>query len=398
MVLRVAHIADQHFNAHSRWEETLRLLNAAADEMERRDVNLITLGGDLFERSTPRPAEIAAAARWVIRLGNIAEVVGVVGNHDPIELLPTLGLFETDNPVTFYDQPWVHRAHTSEGDVAVMALPWPQRGSLHAALGDVGTEQVENEARLGLQSILRGLGVAADDTELARRVLLGHCMVRGSRVSTGQPLIGMHFEVGLEDLALARARAYLLGHVHAHNLWDIDRAPVIMPGAPRRTAFGELEPKGFALVELDEGGGATWEFVELPATRMIQLDEVWFDEHTGITRSIGEIPTIDSLLTLADVRDSEVRLRWRVPAEHREAARIDALQYADELRAAGAVSVKLEEQVLSTSRSRTPEVARATTLPEQLDAFWKSRSDQPEGERRGRLLGKLADACVEYRS
>ena len=80
----------------------------------------------------------------------------------------------------------------------------------------------------------------------------------------------------MEDLALVGADAYVLGHIHKSQAWDIGGAPVIYPGSPRRTDFGELEPKGYVIVDVtDSGGVVSWEFVEAPATPMLHFEVFW---------------------------------------------------------------------------------------------------------------------------
>jgi 2-methylisocitrate lyase-like PEP mutase family enzyme len=93
---------------------------------------------------------------------------------------------------------------------------------------------------------------------------------------------------------------------------------------------------------------------------------------------------------LPDVRGAEVRLRVRVAPDQRDSARRAAQEYAEQLRSAGAISVKVEEQVVSTTRARTPEVARASTLIDKLDALWLARRDVPSPERRDALVSKIA--------
>lgn len=93
---------------------------------------------------------------------------------------------------------------------------------------------------------------------------------------------------------------------------------------------------------------------------------------------------------LPDVSGAEVRLRVRVVADQRDAARRATQEYAAQLRSAGAASVKCEECVIATTRARTPEVARATTLQAKLEALWLARKDVPEPSRRESMMNKLS--------
>jgi exonuclease SbcD len=259
-------------------------------------------------------------------------------------------------------------------------MAWPRKANVEAAGVD---------AREAMRATLRGIGDMLEQHD-GPRVLLAHAMVRGSRTSTGQEMLGCELELGLEDLALARADLYALGHIHAHQSWNVAGAPAIYPGSPRRANFGELEPKGYVVAEFDGRQLVGWEFVETPAVRMVHLEAEWFDDHTGLPGDVIVPAGLSRDWSPEEVVGAEVRLRYRVDADHRDAARRAAQVEADALRAAGAVSVKVEECVEATNRSRTPEVARAVTLVDKLERLWEARKDVPDQVRREALVAKLA--------
>jgi exonuclease SbcD len=264
--------------------------------------------------------------------------------------------------------------------VAVASMPWPRKANVDAAGAD---------AREVMRSVLRGLGDQLAEHD-GPRVLLSHAMVRGSRTSTGQELMGCELEVGLEDLALARADLYALGHVHAHQSWDVAGAPAIYPGSPRRANFGELEPKGYVVAGFDGRRLVGWEFVPTPATRMLHLEAGWYSEHVGLPGDVVVPAGFDRDWETADVAGAETRFRYHVEPDQRDAARREAQLVADELRARGAVAVKLEELVVATTRARAPEIARAATLADKLRALWAARNDDPPPEREAGLMIKLS--------
>ena len=368
-MIRIAHISDSHFDHSSRWEETLRIHQWIADDIRARGVDLITHGGDLFH-ARPNPEEWRAAAEWLRSLADIAEVVGVYGNHDVASSLAVYPFVRAGHPITIYDAPTVHRV----GELSIACLPWPRKAALLAALGEaVPPEQVSQAALTAMRDILAGFAHADGE-----RVFLGHCMVRGSRLHSGQPLApGSDFEIGLEDLALARANAYLFGHVHAMNRYMIGGAPGIMPGAPRHTTFGEPGETFYAIVTLD-GGKAHVELVETPATRMLLFEAEW-----NGTALVG-------LHRFADVAGAECRLRYHVPADQREAAAARAKEDRDIMIANGAVVVRVEEVVEAAVRARVPEVAAAVTLDDKLRALWRAKGIEL-GDREPRVLGRLAE-------
>lgn len=361
-------------------------------DIERRSgdpetaIHLAVHSGDMYERkSTPR--ERLAAAGFVQGLTDWCPVLIVRGNHDAIDDLPLLARLEPSGPsflhrIVVEEEASVH----SLGGVAVAAVAWPRKAALLAAVGATGKEAGEQAASGALRDVLRGLGSQLAEHE-GPRLLVMHAMVRNSVTSTGQPLVGMDMEIGLEDLALVRADAYALGHIHKGQAWEIVGAPVIYPGSPRRTAFGELEPKGYVIIEIDdemvlEDGThpTTWTFVETPCTPMVQIESTWAD---GLFD--------DGNQYIADAENgAEVRFRYRVSSDDRAAAKRAALEFRDEILAAGAISVKIEEEVIASASARAPEIAAAKTLSEKLTALRASRGDVLTEERRTRLEEKLA--------
>lgn len=369
----IACVADSHFDESSRFEECVRLHDWIATDLERRRPDLICHAGDVFEKKST-PAERLAVARWLRRCSDIAPVLVVRGNHDVLGDLPIFARLKGKHPVHVEEAASIHVIN----GVAVAAMAWPRKAEM-LAWRCPNTEETAADA---LRGVLRGLGAGLAQHE-GPRLLLAHAMVRASRTSTGQPLCGCDFELGLEDLALADADAYLLGHIHMGQDWTIGSAPCFYPGSPRRTAYGELEPKGYALVHCERAGSLTWERVETPATTMLQFEYDWTDGmfcREGVRLHEEE---------RGDVWGAECRFRYRVASDQREAARAAAAEVKAEWIEAGALAVKVEEEVIAVSRARLPEVARLRSLREKLEALWRHRGAEPDAVRRARLLAKV---------
>lgn len=365
---RVAIIADSHFDSSSRFDECQRIHHWIADDLEERGVDLILHSGDVFERKS-NPEERSAVADWLRRAASIAPVVIVRGNHDALGDLALFAKLRTRHPVQVAEYPVVLLA----AGVAVACLPWPRKAELLARAPELDPGDA-------LRGVLRGLGqqLASHD---GPRVLLAHAMVSGSRTSTGQPLVGCDFEIGVDDLALAGADLVALGHVHMPQDWPLEDAPVIYPGSPRRTAFGEVESKGYALAELEGQRTRTWRRIETPCAPMHLVEARW-EGGCFLTRAV------------IDPAHAEVRFRYTVAADERDAARAAAELSRDLWLANGAVNVKLEEVVIATSSARAPEVALARTVDEKLRALWKARGEEPEAARAERLLSHVHDLEV----
>lgn len=403
--LNVAVVSDSHFDTASRFEECIRIHDWIADDIKKRDVHLLLHAGDVFERKS-NPQERIAVANWLMKVADHCPVVIVRGNHDVVGDLEIFGRLETTHPVYVQEGAGVQEVEIPAIDdiVSVAAIAWPRKAELLALLGDVSHEEAEQTAGDALRNVLRGLGMQMSANS-GPKVLLMHAMVCGSRVSTGQPLVGCDMEIGIDDLGLAGADFYALGHIHMGQDWAFNGAPIAYPGSPRRTAYGELEEKGYILVELSQGfpqgWDVTWQRVPTPATRMLLLEANFTPEHGMVWIANESLP-----LPQAKAPDwepllygAEVRIRYNVEADHRDAAKETARAIeADVLGRYFALAVKVEEVVIAHSRARMPEIATAHTLTDKLNLLWKARNTVPDAVRATRLLGRAVELETEARN
>jgi len=372
--MRIAIIADSHFTERSRWEECRRIHEWIEGDIAARGVDLVLHSGDLFDAKST-PTERLAVAEWLADVASHAPVVIVRGNHDAVSDLAIMGKIRSRHPIVVEEAAGVHYA----AGAAVACLAWPRKAELMARL--VAGADSSEAASDALRAVLLGFRQQLEQHD-GPRILLTHAMVRGSRTTAGQPLVGCDLELSLDDLQLAGADFVALGHIHAHQAWA-DQS-IVYPGSPRRTEFGDTDPKGYVIVETLKikdtvVQSAGWHFVETPATPMLLLEAVWDPEHN----------TLFGLHRLTDVEGAEVRLRYVVAADARDAARNRAEQYRAEALARGAIVCKLEEVVETTTRARAPEVSEAKTVAQKLVAYWKAKGED-NGAREPVLLGKAA--------
>lgn len=369
--MRIAVIADSHWDESSRFEECVRVHRWIADDMRAREVDLVLHAGDVFERkSTVR--ERAAVADWIQAVADFAPIVIVRGNHDAVGDLSIFSRLITRWPVIVEERAAVHTVETEFSSVDVACLSWPQTSQLRAAAPDL-------DASEALRAVLRGFNTDSDRP----RVLLAHAMVCGSVTSHGQPLVGHDMELGLADLALAGADFVALGHIHMPQDWPLEAGPVVYPGSPRRTAFGEVEEKGYVIVELGDGP-ISWQRVPTPCAPMLLVTGNYLVDELG-----PDLVQWTGLATDAPrsiEAGAEVRLRYLVDSDRRDAARVEAEALRARWLAEGAASVKVEEEVIAAGTARAPEIATATTIEGKLRQLWIARKDEPAEERATRLV------------
>lgn len=375
--MRILSSGDHHFDEHShRFAECVRIHSWMVDTAREEGVNLFLSSGDIYERAST-PTEREAVAEWLTRMAEVCPVVISKGNHDRHRDAAILRRLRTKHPVIVEEAAGVHRV----AGAAIGAMAWPETGYLAARLGS--TEGTDFAVREALQACLRWIGMELDQHD-GPRVLLGHFMVDGSAVSTGQPLLGMPINLGLTDLALARAHLGVMGHIHLAQCFDVFGAPHYYTGSSFRTDFGQLEPKTVLLAEFDGHRLVSTREIETPCTPMVHVHAEWHEELAtigGWKKSIEE------------ARGAETRLRYHVAVDQRSAASAAAAELADMMRAAGAISVKVEEVVITERRARAPEVALAATLTEKIQRFWEAKGFDP-GDRRGPLLAKASSLEV----
>lgn len=388
---RVAIIADSHFDEGSRFAECVKVHDFIAEDIARKECDLAIHTGDVYERAST-PEERRAVACWVTDVTQTCPLLTVKGNHDAARDLMLLTMLETKHPVIVEEAAGVHVI----GGCVVGCLAWPNKASVLALARDRGWSHEEGELVAGaaLRAVLLGLGQHMDEVQQARglehapRILAAHAMISGSKVSTGQPLVGCDLELGLNDLALARASLTALGHIHLGQQWATTSTveTVVYPGSPRRTAYGETETKGYVIADFEGAKLVSWQRVETPCAPMVLLEATWTDGEED-----GDIEWTTPEAREALPPGAEVRVRYRVDADQRAIARIAFEELREVFLAAGAADVKLEERVAATSEARAPEVATALTLPDKLNALWRARGNTPDTERTEALFTKVND-------
>jgi DNA repair exonuclease SbcCD nuclease subunit len=375
-------ISDTHISATSpRWPECQRVLAWFAD-LAVREADLVIHCGDLYDRAST-PVDRAFAASWLTRMASVCPVIVVRGNHDVSRDLEILAALATEHPIHVAEEPCV----IVEAGVVVQCLPWPRVAELAARTGATGAD-LDERARDALRDVLRGLAVEAsslregalrDCSPDAPVILATHALITGAITSHGQPLVGGELALGLADLALSGADVVIAGHIHAPQEWEYGGKRIAYCGSPFATAFGEHERKTVIMLDVEDDGRVLLARRATPAQRMIDVDTAWT---AGGWRADGYLATArllggDDAVREVDVRGHQVRLRYTVAAEHREAARAEAAKRRDGWLAAGAERVVVEPEVLVASTARAPEIARATTVREQVEAMWTARSDRP---------------------
>jgi DNA repair exonuclease SbcCD nuclease subunit len=372
---------DLHWCERSRLPECERIHAYILELLAEHKPDGFLCGGDVYDAaSTPR--ERGLVARFFQAAAQICPVLIVKGNHDRPLDCALLARLKSKHPIVVEEGAGIHKI----GNAALAAVAWPERQSILAwsRARALDPNAVEESV---LQNILRGLG-AELRAHAGPKLALGHFMVDGAKVSTGQPLLGQPLRVSLSDLSLLQAPVVLMSHVHKPQAWSLGNMQALYLGSPYRTSFGEVEDKSVTLVEFegDTCMGATR--LPLPCASMALLEDEWTTEDGGGFASgcLTARERLENGQDAFDFKHAEIRFRYIVDADQRDAAHAAAEQWRTEWLQLGAAEVQLDPCVRTSVRARAPEVAKAVTLPDKLAALWNARGTMPEAERQARLF------------
>jgi DNA repair exonuclease SbcCD nuclease subunit len=379
----IVYLGDLHIEQGPRWEEVVRIHNWVADYLENVKPTMVVIGGDIYDgQSTPDDREFVSD--WVLRLAAVCPVLVIRGNHDRLHDLLVIAKLKGKHPIVVEEGATVHRI----AGCKIAAMAWPNTATLKAS----GLDE-----RTALQNVLRGLGAEmAEDDGAIPIAAAGHWLISGAVASTGQPLLGLPVTVGLEELALLNVPIVLASHIHKHQVWSWGDVVVLYAGSPYRCNYGESERK-YIIHTTWEDGVTTWQAVETPARAMLLLE----GEYVGPMVVLPGDRIEEHGLVLhkdyqcSEITGAEIRVRFHVESDQREAASVEAQKLRDDLLALGAYSVKLEERVIAKTRARTPGISTTSTTAQQLETLWESRHEEIAGPRKARLLEKVAAIDTE---
>ena len=174
-------------------------------------------------------------------------------------------------------------------------------------------------------------------------------------------MAGMDHEFTAGVLFQAQANAFMLGHIHLHQAWDLNGQVIAYPGSVGRLHYGEQGNKGFLMWEVT-ADSASCELVATPARRTLELAFAGAPEMDALHQYVASHP----------IDGAWVRIRWQCLEEER--ATIDREAITALFR--GAAGIKLEGRVIPITRARAEGMARCHQLEEQIDT-WARQVDTP---------------------
>ncbi|MCB0830556.1 MAG: exonuclease SbcCD subunit D C-terminal domain-containing protein [Solirubrobacterales bacterium] len=376
-VIRILHTADWHLGRRlgrfDREDDFRAALDWLAAEIESREIDVVIMAGDIYDRALPPVDAVKMHNRQLPRLAGLADLILVTGNHDSVNRMgfgPMLReglhlrsgieglgepvLIERDFQLAIYPIPYL--------DPMTMANELDLDESTHTAV----IEEAVRRCRDDLAS--RGG---------ARSIAVGHAFITGSETSESERSIQVGGSESVSASVFDGFDYVALGHLHRPQAVG---GHIRYAGSPIPLSYSEVgagAPKSVTVLELSADGSIEQEQVEIPqmvgmarvsATLEELLNKAEFKDIEGdwlevtLTDSARPDQPMDRLRSRFE---NVVSLRFDAPissASEREARELAEIAEADPARL---VSTFLEEV-----RGSKPTEAEAALVREALD--WKS--------------------------
>jgi exonuclease SbcC len=342
-MVRIGHTGDLHVSRGPRFELARECLNFIVTYGNTKaEVDVWLVGGDLTGTTVPHksePEERNLVAQTLQAMAGHAPVIVAEGNHDFPGDLAIYAKLRAEHPIHVVTKPEIRVLHLPAGGVMVFVLPYPtkrwgnvtEKGGVEAALRD-------------LLNYWRGVAAEARSDGFAT-VLLAHVAIGGCLVGGGEVLIGREVELAPHDLDELGVDCVLLSHIHKQQ--QIARV-AWYAGSPWANNFGEPDPKGFLLADVESGQPPVVTVVPTPARRMVTIDVAWVPR----TGPLGGFRGVDGKVSVESlaVQDAEVRIRVTLDEENAATCPLDELDAM--ATAAGAYRVVVERHIRPRVRSR----------------------------------------------
>jgi len=352
--MRILHTSDWHigrtFHGHSTLANLGTVLDALADIVREKSVDVVVVSGDIFDSATPAREAFDVLSRAIRQIREAgASVVITSGNHDSAtrlgfqsEWAGLAGIHVITRPEQF-DEPVV--IEDEYGPVLFYGIPYLEPALVRHLFPEVEMRRHSQVLGYAMQRIRDD--IARRDG--ARSVVLSHAFVvnvpgAGSDTSASEASdVERDITAGGLDLVsvdvFGGADYVALGHIHGRSTLT----PAIRySGAPLHYSFGEADkPRGAWLVDLDAAGLDTVEWVDLPVPRPLsiltgELHELLVDP--ALSAAEGDFVSVvltDQVRPIDGMRRIQSRFPSAVQLTHQPAVMAErpAASYAERLHA-----------------------------------------------------------------
>jgi exonuclease SbcD len=286
--IRILHTADWHlgreFHGADLSEAHIHLFDWLAEEVERLEVDVIVMAGDIYDRALPPASSVELLNRELARLSELCEVVLIAGNHDSMARL-------SHGPLL---KPEIHLAAGAEDVGRPIEIPYGESREEPSLLiypvpyldPGITASHFDTEARH--QAVLaaafdRCREDLASRGEGHRAMAVAHAFAQGAEESESERTISIGDADRVPTSTLDGFDYVALGHLHRPQ----QVAPAMRySGSPIPLSYSEVgdgPPKSVVIVDFPPSGDPLIETVEVSQYRKFErisgtLDELLNDQ------------------------------------------------------------------------------------------------------------------------
>lgn len=308
--MRILHTSDWHIGKRLGRHDRMGEFRAVLAEVERiadeREVDLVLVSGDLWDRPIPQMDAFALGLQTLLRLAEGRPVVAVAGNHDSPDLFEALAPLLRPQGVFLVGD--VKRSDAGAllgpdelGVAAVVAcFPFLREGRVVDFMRDAGAWYGAYAAKVAAITGAYNSALVDRAGGEAVPILMAHFMVGGVRIDREAPRGERELHMGDAYAATSQAipagpQYVAMGHIHAPQAVPGAPVPAEYAGSLLALDFGEAgEDKRVLIVDAEPGRLAVAEPVAITAgRRLVRVSDTW----DGIEARAGELA--DAFVDLA---------------------------------------------------------------------------------------------------
>lgn len=297
--MKILHTSDWHvgkrLGRHDRSAEVSQVLDEVCGIADERDVDLVLVSGDVFDRPIPPVDALALGIETLVRLAQRRPVVAVAGNHDSPDLFEALAPLLRDQGAGVHLVGRVKRP--DEGgllgpealgvDAVVACFPFLREGKVIDFMRDAGEWYGEYATRVARVTSAYNEALVTEAGDSLVPVLMGHFLVGGVKVDRAAPRGERELHMGEAYTATAQAipagpQYVAMGHIHA---------PQPVPGAPVPAEYAG------SLISLDFGEAGERKrvvVVDVEPGRLAAIESVWLERGRPLQRVTGTWDEIEA--------------------------------------------------------------------------------------------------------
>lgn len=284
--MRILHTADWHLgrtlHGADLSEAHMRFFDWLTDLVRDREVDLVLVSGDIFDRALPPLSSLNLADRALKRLCHLAPVVLIPGNHDSASRLGFASSLMRKELRVISRSCEVGTAvevSSAHGDVLIYPVPYLEPDLARETLATTETPLPRShEAVLGAAIDRIGADLSARRTQgdLRPAIAMFHAFIHGGTESDSERdiRVGGIGSVPAGLFSRPNLSYVALGHLHRPQNVLGASCPVRYSGSPMPFSFSEAhDTKSVTLVDVAPNGQVDVEVVPTPIYRPLSVLE-----------------------------------------------------------------------------------------------------------------------------